>query len=92
MVEWSEGRAKNPSDYTDAHSLAIRAANWAMKEDPACAEAHRLRMAARRELFEATRHEIPIAREAMAEADKRWLQLTKEVFSRVMAEKGFPND
>jgi hypothetical protein len=84
-----EGR-KTPADYTTPHDLAIRAANWAMKDDPKCAAAHQRRMAAKRDLKISSRHEIPAARAAFEAANTEWNRLTMEVFDRVMAEAGFP--
>jgi hypothetical protein len=76
--------------YNTAHDLAIKAANWAMKEDPACAAAHRRRMAAKEELAIATQDEVQSARAALEAANAEWLRLTTKVFDRVMAEAGFP--
>ena len=42
--------AREPWEYNTPHDLAIRAANWAMKEDPLCVAAHQRRMAAKEEL------------------------------------------
>jgi hypothetical protein len=42
-----EGR-KTAADYTTPHDLAIKAANWAMKEDPECEAASRSRSEAKR--------------------------------------------
>jgi hypothetical protein len=44
-----EGR-KTAADYSTPHDLAIKAANWAMKDDPECVAAHKRRMAAKRDL------------------------------------------
>ena len=76
--------------YDTPHDLAIKAANWAMKEDPECAAAHRLRMAAKEELALARRREIPKARAALEAANIEWRRATTIVFDRVMAKAGFP--
>jgi hypothetical protein len=73
-----------------AHDAAIRAANWAMKDDPVCAAAHQRRMAAKQELELATRHEVPKARAAFEATNAEWRRITTEVFDRVMADAGFP--
>lgn len=78
--------------YSKPHDLAIRAANWAMKEDPQCVLAHQCRMAAKEELELATRHEVPKARAAFEAANAEWRRITTEVFDRVMAAAGFPQD
>jgi hypothetical protein len=83
-----EGR-KTPADYTTPHDLAIRAANWAMKENAECAAAHRRWLAAKRDLKLASRDEIPEARAAYEAAKAAWDRITMEVFDRVMAEAGF---
>ena len=71
--------------YTLNSGAAIKAANWAMKEDPACAEAHQRRLRAKEELEFATRHEIPKARTAFDVANAEWRRITSEVFDRVLA-------
>ena len=76
--------------YDTPHDRAAKAANWAMQEDPECAAAHRLRMAAKEELALASRHEVPKARAALEAANAEWRRVTKEVFDRVMTEAGFP--
>jgi hypothetical protein len=72
------------------HDLAIKAANWAMKDDPECAAAFQRRRVAKQELELATRDEAQTAKAAWEAADTEWKRITKEVFHRVMAEKGFP--
>jgi hypothetical protein len=67
------------------HDTIIKAANWAMKEDPECVAAHQSRMVAKEELKSATRHEIPEARVAFTAADAEWRRVTMEVFRRSMA-------
>ena len=69
----------------------IKAANWAMKEDPACAEAHRLRMIAKRELALASRAELPAARAAYDAANAEWHRLTTEVFDRMVSKNNNEN-
>jgi hypothetical protein len=46
---------KTPKDYTTPYDLAIRKANWAMKDDPDCAAAFARMRAAKDELDLATR-------------------------------------
>jgi hypothetical protein len=69
------------------HDDRIKAANWAMKDDPECIEAHCQWLTARKELELATRHEIPAARARAAHeaAKAEWYRVTKKVFDRVMA-------
>jgi hypothetical protein len=74
----------------NSYDFAIGAANWVMKDDPECAAAFQRRRVAKQELELATRHEIPKARAVFEAADAEWKRITKEVFHRVMAEKGFP--
>jgi hypothetical protein len=76
--------------YGTPHDLAIKAANWAMKDDPACVEAFQIMRAAREELDLATRHEVPKARAAFEAARAEWLRITAMVFDREMAAAGFP--
>jgi hypothetical protein len=71
-------------DERRVHDAAIRAANWAMHDDPACAAAHQRRMATKQELELAGRHEIPKARAAFEAANAEWRRITTEVFDRVM--------
>lgn len=63
--------------YGTPHDLAIKAANWVMKDDPKCAAAHQRCM------------EVPKARAAFEAANAEWSKITKKVFNRVMAEAGF---
>jgi hypothetical protein len=77
-------------EYDTPHDLAIKAANWAMHDDPVCVLAHQRRMQARKELTQAIRHEIPAARAAFETANAEWREITTEVFDRVMAAAGFP--
>jgi hypothetical protein len=73
--------------YDSPHDRAIKAANWAMRLDPACKEAHRRRLS--QDLAIANGHEVQKAR-AAHEAAKAECGLTMAVFDRVMAEAGFP--
>ena len=65
---------------------AIKRANWAMKEDPACAQAHRRWLAAKLELSMAFRDALPAARAEYEAAKRDWYRLTEAVFDRVMAD------
>lgn len=65
-------------EYNSPHDAAIRAANWAMKDDPQCVTAH------------LARHEVPKARAVFEAANANWRRVTTEVFDRVMAAAGFP--
>jgi hypothetical protein len=76
--------------YGTPHDLAIKAANWAMKDDPDCARAFQIMRAAKEELDLAARHEVPKARAAFTAAKVEWLRITNVVFDRVMAAAGFP--
>jgi hypothetical protein len=76
--------------YNTPHDRAIKAANWAMKTDPACAVAHRRRLAAKEELDTALKDEIAPARAAYEAAKAEWERLTMAVFDQAMAEAGFP--
>jgi hypothetical protein len=78
---------KEPREYNTPHDLAIKAANWAMKDDPRCAAAHQRRMMAKKDLELATRHEVPKARAAFEAADANWRRITTEVFDHVMAQR-----
>lgn len=79
-------------EYNTPHDLAIRAANWAMKENPKCVAAHKRMRAAEEELDLATRHEIPAARAGFEAAKAEWNRVTMEIFDRTMAAKGFPQE
>jgi hypothetical protein len=48
--------------YDIPNDLAIKAANWAMKEDLACAVAHQAMRTARQDLVQASRDDVPSAR------------------------------
>ena len=87
-----EDRASEPAAraYTTPHDQAIKRADWAMKEDPECAAAHRRRRAKRKELAEAEKREVPKARAALEAAEAEWRRITTIVFDRTMAEAGFP--
>jgi hypothetical protein len=76
--------------YSTPHDRAIKAANWAMQEDPECAAAHRRRLALKQELAIANRHEVQAVRAAYEAGRAEWERLTIAVFDRVMAEAGFP--
>jgi hypothetical protein len=76
--------------YDTPHDLAIRSANWAMKDDPDCAEAFQRMRAAKKDLELATRHEVPKLRAVFEAAKAEWQQITTVVFDRVMADAGFP--
>ena len=76
--------------YDTPHDLEIKAANWAMKDDPACAEAFQRMQAAKKDIELAVRHEVPKARAAFAAAKAAWLKITAITFDRVMAAAGFP--
>jgi hypothetical protein len=77
-------------EYNTSHDLAIKAADWAMKTDPACAAAHQRRIAAKEALALASRQETDAAHTAHEAANAEWCRLTHQVFNRVMAEAGFP--
>jgi hypothetical protein len=76
--------------YDTKHDLAIKAANWAMRDDPECVAAFQKMRTAREELELAARHEVPKARAAYTAAKAEWLRITTEVFDRTMADAGFP--
>jgi hypothetical protein len=83
-------KPKGRQSYDTPHDKAIKAANWAMKENPKCVEAHQAWMAAKEDLETAVKNEVPAARKAAEAAKAKWLKVTNEVFNRVMAEAGFP--
>lgn len=83
-------RHKAGRKYNTPHDLAIKAANWAMKEDPECVKAHRRWLGAKKDLAIAQRGEIAAARAAYEAANAEWNKLTMQVFDRVIAERGFP--
>jgi hypothetical protein len=76
-----------PKMQTNGFAEAIKRANWAMKEDAACAQAHRHWLAAKLELALAFRDALPAARAEYEEAKRDWYRLTEAVFDRVMAEE-----
>jgi hypothetical protein len=76
--------------YDTPHDLAIKAANWAMKDDPDCTKAFQHMQVAKADLKQATRHEVPKARAAFEAAKAEWPHVTTMTFDRVMAGAGFP--
>jgi hypothetical protein len=95
-----KARGKTPAaqdlPYSDAmaahyytHDLAIKAANWAMQEDPDCVAAHSRFRLAEVALDNARRDELVAARAEVVEARAAWMSVTEAAFDAVMTDRGF---
>ena len=79
-----------PDARTDTrYAAAIKAANWAIYDDPNCQASNKRLSAAKLALEAARRHEIEAARTEYERALAQRLSLTKAVFRRVMTRAGY---